>query len=411
MVDVSASFRAGPKGRAAGASSYAKSGDQVEGPLDQVEAAVFTERKTALAAYADIARQARFTPPQSPAWITAWVEETKADFIVATLSIAGQPALALALEVVGKGPFRVARFLGGHHANGNFVPLVAEAPRLRRADIDAVVAAIRKARPDIDMLSLERIVEEHEGLASPLLALPKLPSPNVALAVDLDGGFEALLKRASGKRKKKKHRSQTRKFELVGPWRILQAETPAEVERMLAGFFEMKRIRLTKMGVENVFGTAEVQNFFRRLFREALGDGRPGFVLRGLEVDGMIRAVTGSSVVGKRIICEFGAIREDELAHASPGDFLFFEEIRNACDEGFDVYDFSVGDEPYKRLWCDIEAMHFDVAVPLTPRGRMLAAFTRGKTRLKTFVKRNRLTWALTRRLRRRSAAAAAEGD
>jgi CelD/BcsL family acetyltransferase involved in cellulose biosynthesis len=405
MVDVSASFRAGPKGRATGASSYASNSDQVE-------AEVFTERATAIAAYGEIARQARFTPPQSPAWISAWIEETGADFVVATLAIGGQPALALALEVMRRGPFKVARFMGGHHANGNFVPLVADAPRVRRADIDALLAAVRKMRPDIDMLSLERIVEEHEGLGNPLMALPKLPSPNVSLAVDLDGGFEALLKRSSGKRKKKKHRSQIRKFELVGPWRALQARTPDEVERVLADFFEMKRARLAKMGVENVFGADEVQAFFRRLFREALGAEKPTFVLGALEVGGTIRAVTGSSVVGKRIICEFGAISEDELFYASPGDFLFFEEIKNACDTGMDVYDFSVGDEHYKRLWCDIEAKHFDVTVPLTVKGRMLAGFSRGKTRLKTFVKRNEFTWALTKRLRRRSSApAASDGD
>jgi CelD/BcsL family acetyltransferase involved in cellulose biosynthesis len=403
MVDVSASFRAGPRGRPAGA-SYASS-------AGQVETAIFTEQNAALAAYADLARQARFTPPQSPAWISAWVEETGADPVVATLAIGGQPALSLALEVVRKGPFKVARFMGGHHANGNFAPLVADAPRIRRSDIDALIAAIRKARPDIDMLSLERIVEEHEGLGNPLMALPKLPSPNVSLAVDLNGGFEALLKRSSGKRKKKKHRSQIRKFELVGPWRCLQARTPDEVERVLADFFEMKRIRLTKMGVEDVFGTAEVQRFFGRLFREVLDAGKPAFLLNALEVGGTIRAVTGSSIMGKRVICEFGAISEDELFYASPGDFLFFEEIRNACDAGMDFYDFSVGDEHYKRLWCDIEATHFDVTVPLTAKGRVFAGLSRGKTRLKTFVKRNAFVWAMTKRWRRRNAAPAAEAS
>jgi CelD/BcsL family acetyltransferase involved in cellulose biosynthesis len=129
----------------------------------------------------------------------------------------------------------------------------------------------------------------------------------------------------------------------------------------------------------------------------------------------VVRAVTGSSIVGKRLICEFGAIREDELFSASPGDFLFFEEIKKACDQGLDVYDFSVGDENYKRLWCDIEATHFDVTLPLTLKGRVLAGMSRGKIRLKTFIKRNRMVWEFTKRLRRRNAAPvaaeASDGD
>ena len=82
-----------------------------------------------------------------------------------------------------------------------------------------MLAAIRTARPNIDALVLERLLPEHGGVANPLLALPHFPSPNISLAVSLEGGFDALLSRVSGKRKKKKHRSQMRKFEAAGGYR------------------------------------------------------------------------------------------------------------------------------------------------------------------------------------------------
>ncbi|RWF06417.1 MAG: GNAT family N-acetyltransferase, partial [Mesorhizobium sp.] len=97
--------------------------------------------------------------------------------------------------------------------------------------------------------------------------------------------------------------------------------------------------RFRKMGIANVFGEPEVRAFFSALFVEALSDDKPSFVLHGLEVAGKLRAVTGSSRSGKRLICEFGAIADDDLAHASPGDFLFFDNIEEACETGFDVYD------------------------------------------------------------------------
>ncbi|MGD9915493.1 MAG: GNAT family N-acetyltransferase [Rhizobiaceae bacterium] len=403
MVDVSTSLRAN-----------AEIGGEVARyrvTAGSVEVAVFDRPATALAAYGAIARNARFTPPQSPAWIEAWAQANTTDIVVATLAVAGTPALTIALEVVRRGPFRRARFMGGHHANGNFAPLVADAPRLRRSDIDALVAGIKQARPDIDVLALERIVGEHDGVTNPLLSLTKMPSPNISLAVDLTGGFDELLKRSSGKRKRKKHRSQIRKFELVGAWRCFEATTPADIDRMLDAFFEMKRARLEKMGVEDVFAPPGVRSFFRNLFKQALGSARPEFVLAALEVGGVLRAVTGSSRTADRIICEFGAISEDELFYASPGDFLFFEEIRKACDDGLAFYDFSVGDEQYKRLWCDVEATHFDVIVPLTLKGRMLATAMRGANRLKGIVKGNKFIWALTKRLRRRNAAATPQPD
>src|SRR4029078_11012686 len=116
----------------------------------------------------------------------------------------------------------------------------------------------------------------------------------------------------------------------------------------------------------------------------------------------------GSSRSGKRLICEFGAIAEDDLGNTSPGDFLFFDNIQEACETVFAVYDFSVGDEPYKRLWCDIETQHFEVLVPLTLKGRALAVTLREGGRFKTFINNSPTIWKLTKILRRKTAGQAA---
>ncbi|MDQ2703602.1 MAG: GNAT family N-acetyltransferase [Pseudomonadota bacterium] len=357
-----------------------------------------------LAAYADLARRGVSAPAQSALWVKEWVATATPEGLVAVVESDGKPVYALALEIVGSGPFRIARFMSGRHANGNFP---AADPVFLAAgcfDGDTLLAAIRAARPDVDALVLERLLPVLDGIANPLLALPHFPSPNISLAVNLEGGFEALLSRASGKRKKKKHRSQTRKYEAAGGFRRIEAGTSEDVSRILDAFFAMKEFRFRKMGIANVFGDMEVQNFFRSLFRDALGENPRPFVLHALEVDGTLRAITGSSLSGKRLVCEFGAIAEDDLAHTSPGDFLFFENIGAACREGFEIFDFSVGDEPYKRLWCDIETRHFDVVVPLTAKGVLLARALRLKAGAKAWIKNSPTMWKLAKLLRRSAA-------
>jgi CelD/BcsL family acetyltransferase involved in cellulose biosynthesis len=388
-----------------GVASLPASGeDQAGAAADNgLSVAVVTDRAAVVAACAGFPAAA-CSPSQSRAWISAWATEGDADLIAAVLSANGRPQIALVLEVVRSGPFRVARFPGGRHANGNF-PLVAARADVQQPALDAMFSAFSRSRPDIDLVALERLAASIDGVANPLLALPHAPSPNVALAVDLDGGFEALLSRASGKRKRKKHRSQTRKFEAAGGFRLITAVTAQECDRLLSGFFEMKRDRFARMGIADVFADQDVKDFFRGLFVGALGQDRPDFVLDALEVGGTLRAVTGSSRCGSRLICEFGAIREDDLAHASPGDFLFFENIQRACRDGFTVYDFSVGDEPYKRLWCDLETRQFDALVPLTAKGRLPALARRASSRAKTWVKNNPALWTLVKKLRRRASA------
>ncbi len=305
------------------------------------------------------------------------------DFLVATLTTDDGEVLAIALEVTQSGPCRVARFMSGRHANGNFPPLAREARGNVTPDhLDAIALAIKRARPDIDILAFERMADRLEGLENPLLGLPHSPSANLSLAVDLRGGFDALLDRVSGKRKRKKHRSQARKFEAAGGFRRIEAKTAAETDALLDAFFVMKEERFRKMGIANVFGEKSVQSFFRALFADALQDKEPAFVLHGLEVGGKLRAVTGSSRTLRRLICEFGSIAQDDLAPTSPGDFLFFDNIREACENGLAVYDFSVGDEPYKRLWCDLETTQYDAFVPLSVKGHMLAGAMRAASRL-----------------------------
>src|SRR5690606_32363044 len=96
--------------------------------------------------------------------------------------------------------------------------------------LSALRAALRRDRPDIDVLAMERMAPALEGRANPLSAVATGDSPDVALSVHLDGGFDALLDRSSGKRKRKKYRSQLRKFETVGGWRLVRPQTVAEVD-------------------------------------------------------------------------------------------------------------------------------------------------------------------------------------
>jgi len=394
MVDAPASFEVqeDPPPGAVDARSPAEIAVQPAGP-------------EAIALYERICAHGIFAPPQSPIWIRNWIARMKPDALIATLSRDGDPLFALALEVTSAASFRVASFMGGTHANGNFAPAL---PRwldsATAADMKSLLAALRAARPDIDVLALRRLAHDLDGRRNPLLALPHGPSPNIALAVDLEGGFDAALERISARHKRKKHRSQARKFEAAGGYRHIAAANEDETRRLFDAFLSMKEQRFRKAGVANVFAEAEIRDFFHALFAEALKANPPPFSLEGLEVAGKLRAITGTSRCGKRMICEFGAINDDELAAISPGEFLFFRNIEEAAAQGFALYDFSVGDEPYKRLWCNVEISQADVIVPLTARGRLYAAGARLSAQVKAFIKNSPLAWNLVKAARRRAA-------
>src|SRR5713226_5471946 len=101
MVDASASF----DGNRLAASEASRTLT-----TNRADLSVAVADRTALASYAEFCRSALFSPAQSAAWIRNWAAEAHADIVVAALSDGGRPVFSLVLEIVRRGPFRIARF-------------------------------------------------------------------------------------------------------------------------------------------------------------------------------------------------------------------------------------------------------------------------------------------------------------
>lgn len=356
----------------------------------------------ALAGYDAFCRRGVHGPAQHPLWVRAWIEANGADALIVTARRNGKVLFKLALEVVAKGPFRVARFVGGSHANGNFPACAPRAaPAVSPADAAALVKALRKARPDIDLVSLSRQAPHFEGSDNPLAPLATRQSPNVSLAVDLDGGFEAVLARHGASRKRQKLNYQRNRFNRAGGYRLIEARTPEEVERLIGLFFVLKGASLRAKGIADAFADDKVRAFFRKLALDALAEVNPPFLLHAVEVAGEIVAINGLSMTRETVVCNFGTY-SDADPKSSPGYFIDYTNIEQACGEGRKIYDFSVGDEPYKRSWCDIETWHFETLLPLRAKGRLLALHERGRAAAVHALKSNQAAWNLVKRVRAR---------
>jgi CelD/BcsL family acetyltransferase involved in cellulose biosynthesis len=355
----------------------------------------------ALAGYDAFCREGVHGPAQHPLWVRAWNAAHSADALVVTARRDGKALLKLALEVVARGPFRVARFVGGSHANGNFAACAPDMAPASPAEGAAIAAALRKARPDIDLVSLSRQAPHFEGRDNPLAALATRQSPNLSLAVDLDGGFEAVLSRHGGSRKRQKFNYQRNRFNRAGGYRLIEATTLQEAERLIETFFVLKGASLRAKGIPDAFADEKVRDFFRTLAREALAEDDPPFLLHGVEVAGEIVAINGLSVTRETVVCNFGTY-SDADPRSSPGYFIDYTNIEQACGQGRRIYDFSVGDEPYKRSWCDIETRHFETLLPLSLKGHLLALHERGSAAAIQALKSNPTAWDFVKRMRTR---------
>lgn len=338
--------------------------------------------------------------PQDIEFAGQWAALVNADCIAVTARSARGIEFLLPLEVIRKGPLTVAQMPGGSHANANFAP-TSQAMGGVPADqfLTEIQKAVRHVRPLIDAVILERLQETLNGLVNPLVQLTSSISPNVALSFALKPDFKDVLKERNGAKKQKKMRQMQRRMDDRGGWRIFKSDSEAECIYVLDRFFKLKGERLKSMGLRDVFADPKVQSFFKSLYLGELGSPTPRYELHALEVGGDIAAVGGCTINGKQITVEFGGICSSDR-QLSPGDILYHLLIEQCCKRDLEIYDFGVGDEFYKRRWCDIETWHRDTFIPLTTKGRIAVSALRQIASVKKSIKNNPRILVIIKKLR-----------
>jgi CelD/BcsL family acetyltransferase involved in cellulose biosynthesis len=89
-----------------------------------------------------------------------------------------------------------------------------------------------------------------------------------------------------------------------------------------------------------------------------------------------------------------------EASKFGPGAAHMHDLMRSAIERGCNTFDFTIGDERYKREWCDGTVTLYDYVTPMTLRGCVAAAriFTVG--RIKRFIKQTPALWNAASKLR-----------
>lgn len=335
---------------------------------------------------------------QHKSFLLAWLSQQDAKPFFLVFSAPGHGDVLLPLEMQ---KFGIARYCGGTHANGNFpVGKIEDIHALVGTSWSEFVHLIRTLPAHPDAIFLERQHASLEGVKNPFVFPSSAISPNVALSLSLEGGFSKVLERHHAKRKRKRQRSQMRKLEAMGKVEIIQHVPCEDVRTVLERFFVLKAERFKEQGICDVFQEQQVREMFTQMFMASCKAKLPRHVLKTVTLDDQIISIIGCTIHRDRLIVEFGTI-DNRFASGGPGDLLFFHAIEDACDKGLDIFDFGIGDEFYKRSWCEIETWHHDATLAITHRGKAMVAYKHLRSQFVRAIKSNEIVWTQLKKLRR----------
>lgn len=222
------------------------------------------------------------------------------------------------------------------------------ASSLRLADFLDHAFALLKKRTGLHACFLDSVRED--ALIYEYLQTRFRPyRTGVAPYIRIDGSFEQYCDSLKVFRKKMKSdtQRQIRRLSALGPLEFcICRHADGELEKVVRTFIGQKTARLK---AQDRTGTIQQPGYFDLLITEA--NRNPHTHLSYLSLNGDIIAIHFGYMFKNRRMYYYMPSFADDYGTYSPSRVLVYKLLDHCFQQGIEVFDFTVGDEPYKYDW------------------------------------------------------------
>jgi CelD/BcsL family acetyltransferase involved in cellulose biosynthesis len=335
-------------------------------------------------------------------WLATWqrhigTRRGTTPAIVLGRDAAGRLLFILPLAVEARGLVRRLTWLGSDLCDYN-APLLGEGFS-RCLGANGFVALWRDiverlragAGLRFDVIDLPKMPESVGGQRNPFLDLPALANPSGAYVAILDRDWDAFYAAKRSSATRKKERKQLKQLGEHGAVRFVDVQDAAGAARTLDTLIGQKERSFARMGVENLFARPGYREFYHDI---TTNPGTRDLVhVSRLEVGPVVAAANLGLRFRGCYYLILSSYHDGDLSRFGPGRAHLHELLRYAIDCGYRRFDFTIGDEPYKRDWSDIELRLHDHLAAVTTRGRLVVGITAVLRRAKRFIKQTPAIW------------------
>ena len=347
-------------------------------------------------------QQADHTVFQSFDWLAHWQRHVgnlrgTLPAIVTGREADGELLFILQLAIETGGLARRLVWLGSALCDYN-APLIARsfgahvsAERFLLAWREAIALLQSERRLRFDLVDLEKMPEQIGEQRNPFIDLVVRKHPSGAYVADLPRDWETLYAAKRSSATRKRERRQLRALADHGALGFVDVQDAGERARTIATLLEQKSRVFARMGVVNPFLSAGHREFYLAAARDpALRDL---VHISRLDVGSKIAAASVGLTFRSCYYLILSSYDGGEIARLGPGRAHLHELMRYAIARQFTRFDFTVGDEPYKRDWADSELALHDHVAAVTARGAAAAAAIAVFRRAKRAIKQSPGLW------------------
>lgn len=347
-------------------------------------------------------RQADCTVFQAFDWIAKWQHHIGArrgviPAVVLGRNAAGQILFILQFAIETHGLVRRLTWLGSELCDYN-APLLAK--RFSRdVSVDRFVGLWRdvvdllrsNAGLRFDLIDLQKMPETVGGQKNPFLALPVLANPSGAYVANLGNSWDEFYAAKRSSQTRKRERRQLKHLAEHGEVNFVDVQDRHEIKQTLDTLFAQKKRSFMRMGVEDIFARPGYREFFYDIATNS--NMRELVHVSRLDVGKTMAAENLGLTFRSCYYLVLSSYHDGELARFGPGRAHLHELLSHAMARGFSHFDFTIGDESYKRDWSDTELRLYDYLGAATLWGASVVATTTAFRRTKRLIKQNPTLW------------------
>jgi CelD/BcsL family acetyltransferase involved in cellulose biosynthesis len=253
-------------------------------------------------------------------------------------------------------------------------------------------------RLGFDLVRLEKMPATVGSQPNPMLSLAVVPNPSGAYATRLSASWEAFYAAKRSSSTRSRDRGKRKKLAELGALALVHADDSAAALASLDTLVAQKSRSFARMGTSNLFERPGHLAFYRALVSDPRL--RPRVHVSHFDVGRRPAAVNLGLIFRDRYYHLQASHDDGEFSRFGPGAAHLHELLRHAIERGLTVFDFTIGDEAYKRDWCDEAQPLFDYLAAVTLRGSCALPLLRAKGRLKRRIKQTPALWKMFTRAR-----------
>ena len=270
---------------------------------------------------------------------------------------------------------------------------------LEVSKIDQIWEDVLSLIPGIDLLYLAKQPKELGGVSNPLHGYRAHDYRLQYHSARIGGDWQAYYTGRRTGKSRSRLRSKARYMNDKAGMVIRECFEGDDRAKIVMTTIDWKRAQVMQTGAIDPFGDVVTGPFFQNFSRNS--NQAKEFRVFSAEVDGQPIACAFGLMSEEGFILYQTAYEAGEYGRYSPGVLLLVHMMEQIADEGFEIFDFSIGDEGYKFDWAD---GHYDLSLSLKAnslKGWLAGLIITSKLNLKGWIKSSDKRFAMAKDINR----------